>query len=234
MSALVQSLPERIPRYVRNLNGFAERAGFHVTLTVEQSDEKDDPEPRLRSHWRGTRSQLVSLGLLQPHQLRTILTLECAPEVSRYMNVGGGCPWYWERCLLRGPLTASRDAVSWQIDSGPASYTISDNGPIEIVTYEDFVLYHGTGEQLTAFGIDRRRLPLGKRLCKSTDTEWYSRRHPDGHVVHIVESELARRRRLERTRGPSHQQDAPEPLPPRKPSHLRLVVDNDNTRDPRP
>ena len=235
--------PTRIPRYVQRLNDFGESHGIAVETMVAPYD--DDPERsfglRLWSHWRTTRTQFMSLGLLSRGQH--------IPSKRGTVSIPG---WHYQehrRALMIGTMTSSGDDVLWEIDWGPGEFAIADAGDVEIVTSSGETLYHGTAEALVAQGIEKARLPLHKRPSASSsyDSEerrWWSRRQMDDTIVYRVESQSAHlerqaeRRRFEeemrRERSGTYlSQPVPDDPQPRVdrtwPAYLRLVVDNTRT-----
>jgi hypothetical protein len=127
--------------------------------------------------------------------------------------------------------------VLFQIDFGPPDFTIADVAGVEIVSYADETLYHGTPAALVALGIERSRLPLQKKKTRSgrdwkaETQDWRSRRQPDGTIVYRIESPAAlRRRRKSVVEGFANQglmvRPGRDPDTKARPSHLRLVIDN--------
>lgn len=212
-------LPERIPRFVRHLSLFAERAGFRTSFSVEPYT--NDPELRLWSVWEGTVANLLSLGWLTPSQ---VMLLARPRQRLTVPSAGGPHP------LATGELTVSGGHVSWSVDSGPLGYSIADVGAVEVVRYDDWVLHHGSADTLIAAGVDRKHLPTGgKRTSVSgcppdwylgTEPCWHCRRQPDGLFLYRVQSAASLRQIRERAQGRGWIE------PEAKGSHLRLVVDN--------
>jgi hypothetical protein len=219
------SVPERIPRYVSKLNAMAVEAGLAVEMAVEPYS--DDPELRLFSKWRGPRAAF--LALVNPVASYRL------PLCRGTLNIPGGSGYYSRNALISGVVVVSGDEVVFEIDFGPLTFAIMETAGVQIVTYEDEIVYHADPETLLAFGIKRSRLPLKKRTASQGrdykgEEEWRSRRQPDGTIVHWVESPAAFRRRRksyedsrpkrERILGIESEQPTPAPR------HLRLVVDN--------
>jgi hypothetical protein len=246
MSAAALSIGDRVPTFVRNLNALAEAAGMRVRLETEPYE--GETEVRLWSVWEGSKAQFASLQLFTPRQLMLL-------PIGAYRTKGtpisvpslGYTP---ESSLLAGSMHCDRESVIWHIDSGAWPCTIEQRDELEIVTYPAAVTYWGTPEALASFGIDRKRLPLGKfggkRQWGYPDDQlwWAARRHPDGTVrYHIETEERMRQRQQERKRWlkengyEENAQPPPEgtrptrPEAPRsRPDWLRLVVDNTRVR----
>jgi hypothetical protein len=231
LRAAPPAVPSRIPRYIGNLNALAENARMAVEMAVEPYG--NDPALRLWSSWRGARDAFLSL--VQP------VASYHLPLTQGRLNIPGGSAYYAHNALVSGDVIVTGDDVLYQIDFGPPVFTISDAAGVEIVSYADETLYHGAPAALIALGIERTRLPLGRRPARSdrgwfAETErWSSRRQPDGLIVHRVESPAAfRRRREEYGEFLSEREQrvvGAESKPPTtaiqpRPSHLRLVVDN--------
>lgn len=186
--------PKVLPRFVRNLNALAEAHGFSTRMSVEPYS--DSPKLRLWARWEGTKSQLISLGLLTPSQQR-LLTTDCdlncfsVPHSARWLNP-----------LIGGGLTVTGDTVALDIDFGPPTYLLTEQQGVEVVTYPNDVLYHGTSAALIGAGIPAARLPSGKRLARqsynSDEPRWRSRRQPDGLVVYCAETREQAARRQEK------------------------------------
>lgn len=245
MSARAAPVPaDLVPRFVRSLNAIAERGGMAVHLEVGRSS--GDSDLRLWSVWEGTRAQLASLGLFTPRQFAVLPIGAYRSRHAAFTSVPAGgyslCP---EASLLAGPMHFEGEHVAWHIDSGAWPCTIEQRGDVEVVTYADAATYWGSPEGLLALGIDRERLPLGKRGgrshwgCLEQGQRWTARRHPDGTVRYHVETEDSVRRRNEEearrrrewegvdvfTAPPSEWPKESE-APRRRPGWLRLVVDN--------
>jgi hypothetical protein len=201
----VSKQPRIIPRYVRDLNELAELHGI-ATSTLFAPDD-DSAEIRLWANWRGVCPQLQSVGLLARHQLARLMWLP--PRFT--LTVPSGEPRWCHR-LLHGEIEVTGDVFEWRLNFGPGEFSVTDRGwgDVEAVTYVEEILLYGSAEALIRAGVDRTRLPLGKRAAKSsgcTDDEpwWCSRRVPNGMYLYRQE----------------HGTSAP---PVR--THLRLVVDN--------
>lgn len=231
--------PLRIPRFVMRLNEYAATRGIDVEVKVEPYS--NDPEIRLWSKWRTTRERFLSLEFLTPSQ-----HLPC--KTGRF-----SVPMNTICALMTGDMTVAGDAVLWEIDFGPADFRIEDRGNVEIVTYDDETVYHGSIEALVGAGIDRRRLPLTKRPSKRSicydqpQPEWRSQRLLDGSIVYRVESAKAVRARILYAEAVYREMRAclsrpyctapPVDSSQRKsfPPYLRLAVDNVGTVSrPRP
>lgn len=184
-------VPAKIPRYIDNLNAMAAGAGLAVDLAVESRG--DDPVPRLVSRWRGGRDAF--LALVQPVASYR-LPLSCG-----HLNIPGGAGYYSPNAIVSGIVTVTGNDVLFEIDFGPAEFTVTDAAGVEILSYADETLYHGTPAALIALGIELSRLPLKKKAARSdrgwqaAAEEWSSRRQPDGLILHRVESPAALRRR---------------------------------------
>jgi hypothetical protein len=206
----------------------ATAAGLTVETAVAPNGT--DPELRLCSRWRGARDAF--LALVQPVASYRL------PLSQGQLNIPGGSGYYSYNALISGTVVVTGDTVLYEIDFGPAAFTIADAGGVEIVSYADETLYHGAPAALMALGIERSRLPLKKRATRSfreweaKTEDWSSRRQPDGSIVYRVESPSALRRRRSGVEEYAEQRGivlGTEPAKPARPSHLRLVVDN--TRD---
>lgn len=221
-------LVARIPRHIGNLNAMAKAAGLAVEVALEPCGT--DPALRLVSKWRGARDAFLSL--VQPVASYR-LPLSCG-----YLNIPGGAGYYGPNALISGSVMVTGNDVLFEIDFGPAEFTVTDAAGVEIVSYADETLFHGTPAALLALGINRSRLPLKKKAALSDhrgrDTEqWSSRRQPDDLIVHRVESPAAfRRRRKEWSDFLSEREQSgvgvgskPAATQPRA-SHLRLVINN--------
>ncbi|MEX2149082.1 MAG: hypothetical protein WD793_02630 [Steroidobacteraceae bacterium] len=228
--------PPCVPRFVRNLNQYAADRGIDVDVHIGPYD--DDPEIRLWSNWRTTRARFLSLGLLSRGQP--------LPSKRGTVSIPGWLYREPRRALLIGELSSAGDDVLWQIDWGPGDFTITNIGEVEIVTSACETLYHGTAEALLAHGVERKRLPLGKKpsnffsCIDSATLHWWSRRQLDDTIVYRVESasvfhkraaedcELQRQFAEERRRliaGAQTRGILPHSASPPRP-YLRLVVDN--------
>lgn len=204
----------------------AVEAGLAVEMAVEPYT--DDPELRLFSKWRGSRAAF--LALVNPVASYRL------PMCRGTLNIPGGSGYYGRNALVSGVVVVSGGEVVFEIDFGPTTFAITETGGVQIVTYEDEILYHGDPQSLLSFGIKRSRLPLKKRTasqghdCWGEEGQWRSRRQPDGTIVHWVESPAALRQRRK-----SLEADYPEAMRDRRreveklapvPRHLRLVIDN--------
>jgi hypothetical protein len=226
------SAPSRIPRFIGNLNQFAEKHGLAVNVYI--APYSNDPETRLWSKWSGTKVQLLSLGLLKRSQH--------FPLTRGTFTVPSGEP-SWRNTLLTGEIEIIENQFSWDLDCGPADFTVTERGGLEIVTYSDEAVFHGNVEDLVRAGIcDRCRLPTGKRAGRCVITSswedqgpsWCARRQLDGTITYRLESPAAHARRLREFKKYCAKQrgltrfPASEPNPRR--THLRLVVDNDRRK----
>ncbi|MGH8325555.1 MAG: hypothetical protein ACRET2_02210 [Steroidobacteraceae bacterium] len=202
MSAHLIERPKVIPRHARVLNELAEQAGMAVAVCVE----RDAEDSRLVSIWQGTKAQLRAVGLLSPGLLKMLdFHSHCCDLVLP--------PGERPQCnpLMYGTVEIDGDNICWRIDGGPATYSLREQGEVEIVTYADTVLFHGSAAALIGAGIDRKRLPTGQRTgrrkyCPESEPEWRCRRQPDGRYVYVVESQSVFERRCAGRTAP-----APEP-----------------------
>jgi hypothetical protein len=198
------------------LNALPSNAGLVVEMTVKPYD--DDPLIRLWSRWCGARDTF--LALVQPVASYRL------PLSRGWLNIPGGAGYYGHNALISGDVIVSGNEVLFEIDFGAPDFTIADVAGVQIVSYVDETLYHGTPAALMALGIERSRLPLKKKGARhgrdiwAETEEWSSRRQPDGSIVHRVESPSALRRRR------SEMISARKPETKARPSHLRLVIDN--------
>lgn len=222
-------VPARIPRYIGNLNAMATAAGLAVELAAEPLDK--DPALRLVSKWRGARDPF--LALVQP-VASYHLPLSCGR-----LNIPGGAAYYAPKALISGNVFVTDNQVLFEIDFGPIEFTVTAAAGVEIVSYADETLYHGAPAELVAFGIERSRLPMGKKGAhragdwKAETAEWSSRRQPDGTIVYRIESPTALRRRRASVVEDFTRHGLVDPgMPAReaetgvRPSHLRLIIDN--------
>ncbi|HEV2268997.1 MAG TPA: hypothetical protein VGR92_06030 [Steroidobacteraceae bacterium] len=233
MSAVALSPLERIPTFVRNVNALAERAGMRVSLWVGPYD--DDPEVRLWSVWEGTRAQLASLQLFTPRQT-VLLPIGAYRTKGAWINA--------PRAGIVGEMQCRGESIRWDIDSGDWPCTIEQRGELEVITCQDYVTYWAAPEALIAFGIDRKRLPLGKICVRSSvhpdKLNWTARRLLDGTIRYHEESEACMRRRIQEREQRRREWEGvdilntpPSEWPSRKRSkaetprpRLQLVVDN--------
>jgi hypothetical protein len=218
-----QSPPDRIPRFVRNLNALAEQHGLAVRMAVEPY--ANDPELRLWATWSGSRAAF--LNLVQP------VASYHLPLSRGKLSIPGGGGYYCSNSLLTGTVTVAGDDIVFVIDFGPADFTLAEKRGVEIIRTAKEISYHGTADELVGAGIPRDRLPIGKRAAKSfigygSDEHWRSRRQPDGSILYRVESPAALRER--RAEDDSRRRMYGEsPNRPAAPA-LRLVVDNTEDR----
>lgn len=210
--------PERVPRHIANLNALAELHGLKVRLTVEPYE--NDPKVALFAEWSGPAGNL--LAMLRP-MLRPSYHL---PLAQGRLNVPDRVV-----TLLEGDVAVTGDQVTYTVDFGPADFTVSDLGAVEVIAYAHERAYHGSIEALIAVGIPRDRLPTGKRAGKHSSRDWHgcveqwsSRRQLDGSVVYRVDTAAGLRRRREYAQA--LYDDGAVAAPPPARSHLRLVVDN--------
>lgn len=228
-STTSHTLPARIPRFIENLNALARESGMTVRMVVEPS--VDTAELRLWTEWRGTRAQVLAFVRPIPSYH---LPLSCGTLTVPGGSGGSAYP------LLTANVTVVGDEVELEIDFGPPHFTIADIAGIEVISYADENLYHGTAAELIALGIERTRLPLGKRAgareynCDGAIERWSSRRQPDGTIVYRIESPAELRRRRERMaaqfdslHNPHRSHAGIVPTTRVRPSYLRLLVDND-------
>jgi hypothetical protein len=156
----------------------------------------NDPQVRLWSKWTGTETQFRATGLFVPSQRFPMGKgrLEVPANVRRD-----------DYRLLGGEITVTGPTAAWEIDCGPAMFAIAEKNGVEVVTYADELVYHGSLDALIAAGIPRERLPAGNRTAKRSPCEkigeykakWVNRRHPDGLYVYRIETEAGVRRRRE-------------------------------------
>jgi hypothetical protein len=219
----------RIPRFVVNLNRWAEARG--VAVSVEVGPYDNDPGLRLWSNWSGSKERFLSLGLFPNHWhfpiARGWLTI---PH-----RVG---PWHSP--LLAGEITVSGANILWEIDCGPSEFSITELGRIEIVTYPaDETVFHGSAEDLVEAEIcPRNRLPMRTRTVRAHRTppyedrgpSWSARRQLDGTYVYRLESQASLTRRLREYSDFVNEQRRMDGLAPLRASrpkpHLRLIIDN--------
>jgi hypothetical protein len=214
---------QKLPRFIENLNGMARGHGMTVEMIVEPYT--DNPRVRLWSKWRGTREQLLTLAKPVPSYH---LPLSCGN-----LYIPGASRSHALTALLSGQVTVNGGNVLFEIDWGSPEFTVANLGGVEVISYADEVLYHGPPAALFALGIEKARLPMGKRATKigrdlwGAEENWSSRRQPDGSILYRVESPAGLRRRRETQRAMSFPTQDPIPAArPRRSSHLRLVVDN--------
>jgi len=226
---MLSSPSAKIPRHIGNLNTMASGAGLAVETVVEPCGK--DPALRLVSKWRGARDAF--LALVQPVASYR-LPLSCGQ-----LNIPGGAGYYGPNAIVGGTVTVTGNDVLFEIDFGPAEFEVMDAAGVEIVSYADETLYHGTPAALIALGIESSRLPLKKKAARSdrgweaVTEEWSSRRQPDGSIVYRVETPAALRRRREewiqylseREQSGMGRKSKPAATQLRA-SHLRLVIDN--------
>lgn len=188
-----------VPRYIRNLNAIAERAG--MTVTMRAASVPEQPEPNLMARWEGTLEQLAATGLLVPH---TVRRLRWASASSTHAS-GARCQLSGLSGDVSGEARVSGDRIVWEINWGPIDYSIEQRGEVEIVTHSCEIVYHGSAAALEGAGIPRKRLPTGKHTAKSRygilegpEPAWRARRQPDESYVYYREAEDLVRIRCER------------------------------------
>jgi hypothetical protein len=235
MSAVIdgRTVPAQLPRYVRNLNTWAESFGLRAEVAVYPYD--NDPELRMWGRWTGTRAQL--LEMVQP------LPSYRLPITSGRLIVPKGSRSGSLKRLLEGNVTVSDEKVTLEIDFGSPVYTLSNHDGVETIVSAEEVLHHGSVEALIAMGVEQDRLPKGARTRREYDgleyisatssfkyhASWYSVVQPDGSVVHCIETPLKVHRRqaeLDKEYRPSSRVGAPRTTARARPSYLRLVIDN--------
>jgi hypothetical protein len=173
-----------IPRYMRNLNRLAERTG--LTVDVHVAPYTNDPEVRLWSEWAGTEAQFRATGLFVPSQR--------FPMGAGILEIPSSTLWVC--CLAKGSVDVTGAIARWSIDCGPTLYSVEEKHGVEIITYAEEAIYHGSFEALLGAGVPRKRLPSGKRNAKGNPHTpyWGSRRQPDGTIVYRVQTESGIRR----------------------------------------
>jgi len=132
-------------------------------MQVCPGDDDLEPELRLWGMWRGTRSQLMSLGIWSASQR--------LPLTKEWLSVPMNSPQSW-RPLVCGEVEVIGDQISYTVDFGEPPLSIDARGDVEVVFYLDEVAYHGTLEALLAIGIDKRRLPTGTRSVRRNENCW--------------------------------------------------------------
>jgi hypothetical protein len=221
-----------LPRFIENLNAMAREHGMTAEMFVEPYS--DHPEIRLWAKWRGTREQLLALAKpVRSYHL---------PLSRGSLYIPGGSQYYAPKSLLGGIVSVNGDEVLFEVDFGPSDFTVADIAGVEVISYVDEVLYHGPPAALIGLGIERARLPMGKRGARSgydykaTWPTWSARRQPDGTILYRVESPAGLRRRRKEHEEPDRQArirmvlglatTSSAPTKPPRPSHMRLVVNN--------
>lgn len=180
-----------VPRFVRNLNALAEQHGMKTSTEID-GYEGNESARVLWSVWEGTEAQLRATNLFKPnfHIRPTRTRFDVPPSSPCELPIVTGS-------ILRG----EGDLLKVECDFGPPPKAIANKGDVEIVEYDDAVVYHGTREAL-----------LGERLCSDfpgvrgtvgtslsdRGRRWRTRRHPDGTYVHWVEREDVWQQRVQK------------------------------------
>src|SRR5258708_37063943 len=118
-------IPARIPRHIGNLNALAVNAGLAVEMAAEPCG--NDSEIRLWSMWRGP--AVAFLALVQP------VASYHLPLSRGHLYIPGGTRYYAPKALIGGAVTVTANDDVFEIDFGPAEFTIADIAGVEIVTY---------------------------------------------------------------------------------------------------
>jgi hypothetical protein len=232
------AVPQRLPRYLEALNALAVAHGLTVSMVVEPYER--DPEIRLWCKWTGKRD--AALRLIQP------IPSYHLPMARGLIAIPGGSTRVCQ--MLIGEVTVNGDDVLLEFDCGSTDFTIAARGEVEVITYADEILYHGSAAALLALGIGRNRLPLEKRDGKKGGyhcwneeqkvhvevPQWSSSRQPDGLILYREETagSVERRCRERKEYDASPRARTVLGLPPLsktiqkpvRPSFLRLIVDN--------
>jgi len=225
-----------VPRYVRALEALGSRRGLSVSIGIGYVLGYEGKAEHLVGEWRGSWRQFLSLKF-------TVLSF-------RRPLVGGAIAVRTNSPIRDGYVEMDGTVVTFLPDFGPVPLGIEHRGPIEIIKYKERVAFHGSMRALIAAHVPKARLrPPRLRTCRDGlskepfgECRWSSRRQPDGSIVYTVDTEqaeIARRARLvdgERLMQEYEQKCArweparslePAATQAQRPSHLRLVVDND-------
>lgn len=240
---------ELVPRHVAALCDLARRSGLEVVPPHVEPYKiwaTDDPEDRLVAEWIGSSSAFAATGLLVPSQLR-VLTFPtndhflCVPAMSYQCALGEEFS-----PVAFGYISGNPEALRWILDFGAPPLSINQRNGVEVILTRKELARHGTAESLVADGVAAKHLPIGRRTAKRVSTSstcefiddrvplwhptrwWGCRRQPDGTFVYREESNAALAERVRYEDEQNAERRAAYGLPPeaKKPSHLRLVVDN--------
>lgn len=239
----------RLPRHMAALNAIAERCGLSVKVVVEPYEDEKTSDI-IFSRWSGTKEQLFAVGLFTSSQQRL-------PINRGAIIVPSTINWN-HRPLLRGYISVEGSKVIYEVDFGPVPAQVVTRGDLEVCMYENGASYHGPAESLIHQGVcEASQLPLGKKRWNRDHPHgihyegprWYSRRQPDGTILHWLETEAARQKRLAEWNEQMGAYRArtstaispvtdvygtPAAGTPEKPraNHLRLVVSNGHRKEP--
>lgn len=193
-----------VPRFVANLNAYAQARGIDVQVVAEPYD--NDPEVRLWSKWRAPLERFLALECFTPFQragLRYKSELSAMRSKTTKMEVGVPSSESM-RCVDRGhPILVgvmnidAKDAF-WEIDSGPVPVEIIERDGVEVSTFEKWTAHHGSMEALVALGIPPKRFPPTTARSGKSHRDWFgeeknwaTRRQLDSTFVHWLESPAA-------------------------------------------
>jgi len=211
--------PPKIPQYIWDLNDLAALHGIATSIVFAPHGSNADI--RLWAKWKGTCQHLQSIGLLARHKLARLIRSWRRPSLVRRfrLTVPSSEP-PWCNPLLRGEIEVSGDHFEWNLDFGPANFSVVTRRDVEAIKYPDEIWLYGSADALIHAGVDETRLPLGKRTAKSSPHDapkWHSRRVPNGLYLYRYATGASSQIRHAHKPGASTQLVRPQ---------LRLVVDN--------
>lgn len=183
-----------VPRYVANLNAWAERFGMTTATYLDHYD--DEPERlSLFADWSGTVDQLIATGLFVPNMARTLKHHQCKERGFRV-------PTDQRHPLLFARVTKTGENVLAVIhfEDPPLRTAVAADGRSEIAYFPDHTLWFGTRSDLIGLGIEPKNL-AGRRSVVRRLGEYpahrdtWSVQQPCGQLTYAEESEICARRR---------------------------------------
>jgi hypothetical protein len=189
--------PVLVPTYIENLNAIARAHGLCVSAArilreeVPQGGGIMKWEEHLATDWRGTGTQLRSLGWMLPSWSFPVATVR-GPGHKRLVTKWGVGGYV---CV-----PVNENEVTFEINHGDVPLEISASAGVETILVDRYAEYHGTQASLTAAGIaDAQRLG-GKKPYKANgrnpdEPHWWRLLQPDGTIVFGFETEFSWRQR---------------------------------------
>lgn len=190
-----------VPRHIRIINQVAQAAGISVTVSEAMAEEGRE----LVCLWEGTKSQLRAT--------RLVLLSYHFPMKAGTLSVPDSGPWGTLDRKLRsgfisGKITVQGSRFTLRATGGEIPDSIEERGGVEISSFADRIVAHGSADALIAAGIcTAKQIPGPKRHSVRFDTNWHSRsqegvqwvtqRVPDSSYVHFRETEHVTRARKE-------------------------------------